>query len=405
LSDRTPNGARPGPLAGIRVVDMTIWMAGAVSGMLLADLGADVVKVEGPHGDPTRAHTAPTAGAAAGLPVRTSVSYSACNRNKRSIVLDLGADGDRALFRRLITAADVFVCNLSPSTIRKLGIDEASLRELNPSLVYAHGCGLGPAGPRADDLAQDMTGMAYAGMLFTMSPDPAEPFAPPGAMNDVITGTYLFGGILAALIRRAATGRGEIVTGSLLQSALWTQTLLVGSAANTVGASTSGRPRTEPRSALLNQYRAADGRWIAVAAINARAWAAFVAGAGIEHLVADPRFASHAAMLAHATEMRAALDQHFATQPADFWLDRLRAHGVWCGPVHHVEDVLDDEHIAANGYLTTLDDGLRTVSMPFTLSDFELPLTGGPALDRDREAILRDWGVAGAGLDGPAAAV
>jgi crotonobetainyl-CoA:carnitine CoA-transferase CaiB-like acyl-CoA transferase len=212
-------------------------------------------------------------------------------------------------------------------------------------------------------------------------------------MNDVITGTYLFAGILAALLRRAATGRGETVTGSLLQSALWTQTLLVGSAANTVGASTSGRPRTAPRSALVNQYQAEDGRWIAVAAINARAWDAFVAGAQIGHLVADPRFASHAAMLAHAVEMRAALDKHFATRPAGYWLDRLRAHGVWCGPVHHVEDVLDDEHIAANGYLTTLDDGLRTVSMPFTLSDFDQPAAGGPVLDGDREAVLTDWGI------------
>jgi crotonobetainyl-CoA:carnitine CoA-transferase CaiB-like acyl-CoA transferase len=395
LPDTTPGGERPGPLAGIHVVDMTIWMAGAVSGMLLADLGADVVKVEGRRGDPTRSHTAPTAGAAVGPPARTSVSYSACNRNKRSIALDLGDDADREVFNRLIGAADVFVSNLSPATISKLGIDEASLRERNPSLVYAHGSGLGPAGPRAGDLAQDMTGMAYAGMLFTMSPDPDEPFAPPGAMNDVITGTYLFAGILAALMRRAATGRGETVTGSLLQSALWTQALLVGSAANTVGASTSGRPRTAPRSALVNQYRAADGRWIAVAAINERAWAAFVAGARIEHLAADPRFASYAAALAHAAELRAALDEHFATKTAGYWLGRLREHGVWCGPVNHVEDVLDDEHVAANGYLTTLDDGLRTVSMPFTLSDFELPLAGGPALDADREAILNDWGVQG----------
>jgi crotonobetainyl-CoA:carnitine CoA-transferase CaiB-like acyl-CoA transferase len=250
-------------------------------------------------------------------------------------------------------------------------------------------------GPRAEDLAQDMTGMAYAGMLFTVSQQAGEPFAPPGAMNDIITGTYLFGGILAALIRRATTGQGETVTGSLLQTALWTQTMLVGSAANTVGASTTGRPRTEPRSALVNQYRAADGRWIAVAAINARAWDDFVVGAQVEHLVADPRFASHAAMLAHATEMRAALDEHFATRPAGYWLDRLRGHGVWCGPVNHIEDVLDDEHVAANGYLTTLNDGVRTVSMPFTLSDFELPLAGGPELDSGRETILNDWGVRG----------
>lgn len=398
MSDGTLPEPRSGPLAGIRVVDMTIWMAGAVSGMLLADLGADVVKIESPRGDPTRSHAAPTAGQAAVTPAAvtpaaTSISYSTCNRNKRSIALDLGSAAGRAVFGQLIAAADVFVTNMSPATVRKLGIDEASLHASNPSLVCAYGTGLGPSGPRAGDLAQDMTGMAYAGMLFTMSAIPGEPFAPPGAMNDVITGTYLFAGILAALLRRAATGRGETVTGSLLQSALWTQTLLIGSAANTAGASTSGRPRTEPRSALVNQYRAGDGRWIAVAAINARAWDAFVAGAQIEYLVADPRFASYAGVSAHASDMRAALDKHFATQPAGYWLTRLREHGVWCGPVHHLEDVLADEQVAANGYLTTLSDGLRTVSLPFTLSDFELPLAAGPALDGDRESVLRDWGI------------
>jgi crotonobetainyl-CoA:carnitine CoA-transferase CaiB-like acyl-CoA transferase len=212
-------------------------------------------------------------------------------------------------------------------------------------------------------------------------------------MNDVITGTYLFGGILAALMRRAKTGRGETVTGSLLQSALWTQTLLVGSVANTAGSSTAGRPRTEPRNALVSQYQAGDGKWIAIAAINARAWDSFVTGAQIEYLLKDPRFASYADMLAHAGDMRAALDKHFATQSAAYWLTRLRESGVWCGPVHHLEDVIDDEHIAANGYLTTLNDGLRTVSLPFTLSDYELPLAAGPVLDGDRESILRDWGV------------
>ena len=255
LSDETALDRRSGPLAGIRVVDMTIWMAGAVSAMLLADLGADVVKVEGRGGDPTRSHTAPTAGQTADVPVGPSISYSTCNRNKRSIVLDLGSAADREVFDQLIAAADVFVSNLSPATIRKLGIDEASLHARNPTLVCAYGSGMGTKGPRANDLAQDMTGMAYAGMLFTLSPDPSEPFAQPGAMNDVITGTYLFGGILAALMRRAKTGRGETVTGSLLQTALWTQTLLVGSVANTAGASTTGRPRTEPRNALVNSIR------------------------------------------------------------------------------------------------------------------------------------------------------
>ena len=148
LSDGTSPGPRSGPLDGVRVVDMTIWMAGAISGMLLADLGADVVKVEGPNGDPTRSHVAPTAGRTAGDRPGPSISYSTCNRNKRSIALDLGSAADREVFDQLIAAADVFVSNMSPATIRKLRIDEASLHARNPALVYAHGSGLGPAGPR-----------------------------------------------------------------------------------------------------------------------------------------------------------------------------------------------------------------------------------------------------------------
>ncbi|MFE5028206.1 CaiB/BaiF CoA transferase family protein [Streptomyces sp. NPDC056656] len=386
----SPDPASEPPLAGLRVVDMTIWMAGPVTGMLLADLGADVVKVESTNGDPTRSHTAPTAGS---VTTKTSISYSTFNRNKRSIALDLSSSADRGTFDRMIEQADVFITNMSPTTVTKLGIDADSLHAANPRLVYARGSGLGPTGPRANDLTQDMTGMAYAGMLFALSPDQEQPFAPPGALNDVITGTYLFSGVLAALLRRARTGRGETVTGSLLQSALWTQMGLVGSVANTKGASTTGRPRTDPRNALLNQYRAGDGRWIAVAAVNARAWDAFVTGAQIEHLVADPRFATYADMLDHSREMRVELDRHFATQPADHWLERLREHGVWCGPVNRLGDVLTDEQVAANHYLTTLSDGLRTVSMPFTLDGFEPSAAAGPDLDADRDAVLRDWGV------------
>jgi CoA:oxalate CoA-transferase len=379
------------PLAGLRVVDMTIWMAGAVTGMLLADLGADVVKVESVGGDPTRVHVAPTAGEAPSA--GTSISYATFNRNKRSIALDLAAPADRELFDGLIDRADVFITNMSPSTITKLGIDDKTLHARNPRLVHVRAAGLGTTGPRANDLAQDMTGMAYAGMLFTLSPDPDEPFAPPGALNDTITGTYLLGGVLAALIRRDRTGRGETVTGSLLQGALWTQLGLVGSLANTVGASTTGRPRTNPRNPLLNQYQCGDGRWIAVAAINVRAWNAFVTGAEIEHLLTDPRFATFDEAVANAPAMREALDRHFAAAPADYWLGRLREHGVWCGPANHLEDILTDEHVAAEGYLASLDDGRRTVAMPFTLDGHTPGNKAGPALDADRDQIVRDWAI------------
>lgn len=385
-------GTQDGPLAGVRVVDLTIWMAGPIAGMLLADLGADVVKVESSKGDPTRVHTAPTAGTS-GPKADTSISYTTCNRNKRSISLDLDEPADRRIFDELVDRADVFITNMSPSTIGKLRVGPENLQGRNPRLVYARGAGLGTRGPRANDLAQDMTGMAYAGMLFTLSPQPDEPFAPPGSMNDVLTGTVVAAGVMAALLRRARTGRGEVVTGSLLHTSLWSQMMLLGSIANTVGASTEGRPRVDPRNPLLNQYRAADGKWIAVAAINARAWPSFVAGAGIEHLLEDPRFATFDAVLAHAGEARAALDDHFAREPAASWLKRLREAGVWCGPANHLEDVLTDEQILANDYVSTLSDGTRTVTMPFALQGYQMPLNAGPALGRDRADILRDWAI------------
>jgi crotonobetainyl-CoA:carnitine CoA-transferase CaiB-like acyl-CoA transferase len=392
-ADVTATDAASAPLSGVRVVDLTIWMAGSVASMLLADLGADVVKVESGNGDPTRLHVAPTAGASA-PPESGSLSFTACNRNKRSIALDLKRGSDVDIMHSLLARADVFVTNLAGPTLRKLGLDSDVVTARYPKLIYARSAGLGTVGPRSDDLAQDMTGMAYGGLLFTMSPERGEPFAPPGAMNDVLTGTMVSFGVMAALAQRERTGRGTVVSGSLLQTSLWSQLLLVGSAANTEGASTNGRPRRDPRNALLNQYKARDGRWVAIAAINARAWLSFIATMDLEHLLEDPRFESFDAAVAHAGDLRELLDRLFATQDAEYWLARLRGAGIWCGPVNELADVVDDEHVEAEGYLSTLTDGVRTVTMPFLIADYDVPQRAGPLLDADRAQILEDWGIA-----------
>jgi formyl-CoA transferase len=276
--------------------------------------------------------------------------------------------------------------------LKKLKADEASVHAVNPNLIYARAAGLGDRGPRANDHCQDMTGMAYAGLLFTYSGRDDVPFAPPGAMNDVLTGTMVAFGTLAAILERQRTGKGQVVSGSLVQTSLWAQLLNFGSVANTTQRMVA-YDRDRPRSALVNQYRCADGRWIAVAGILPRYWPLFCEAVGAQHLIADERFADFEAMVRNSAALVPLLDAHFVTASSEHWLKRMLARGLWAGPVNHLEDLADDPQIQANQYLTTLDDGTRTVAMPFTLHGYHPGTKPGPALGADDEGVLRELGV------------
>ena len=194
-----------GPLDGIRVIDLTVWMSGAIGAMLLGDLGADVIKVEGPTGDPIRRYVPIGATDSASAPGGVNYAYALCNRNKRQVTLDLHDPGDRERLYELVRDADVVITSMRADTLVALGIDEESIKSVNPSIVYARAAGLGHAGPRAADRCQDMLGMAYAGLLFTLSPEPDEPFAPPGAINDVLDGHHA---VVRDSRRAAATRTG-----------------------------------------------------------------------------------------------------------------------------------------------------------------------------------------------------
>jgi len=378
-----------GPLQGIRVIDLTIWMSGAIGSMLLGDLGADVIKVEGPTGDPVRRYVPIGATQSASAPGGVNYAYALCNRNKRQIRLDLRDPADRDRLYELVRDADVFITSMQAETLVSLGADEESIKSVNPAIVYARAGGLGHTGPRAEDRCQDMLGMAYAGMCFTASPEQDEPFAPPGATNDVLTGTMTAFGALAALMQRQQTGLGETVHTSLLHTALWTQLVQFGTAANAPQVLLPARSRREPRSPGVNQYKCSDGRWIAVAAVTADAWARFVKALDLEFTDHEPNDQlSYAEVLAHAPRVRETLDEHFAKQPMSCWLARLEAAGVWCTPVNTLTDVMDDEQVNANGYLSTLDDGLKTVTMPFTLAGYQAPTRAARRQGEDDDAVL-----------------
>jgi crotonobetainyl-CoA:carnitine CoA-transferase CaiB-like acyl-CoA transferase len=378
-----------GPLQGIRVIDLTIWMSGAIASMLLGDLGADVIKIEGPTGDPVRRYVPIGLTESADTPGGVNYAYALCNRNKRQVTLDLRDPAGRSRLYELVRGADVFVTSMQAETLLALGADEESIKSVNPAVVYARAGGLGHAGPRANDRCQDMLGMAYAGLLFTASPEPDEPFAPPGATNDVLTGTMTAFGVLAALMRRQQSGTGETVHASLLHTALWTQLIQLGTVANAPQLLLPARSRREPRSPGVNQYKCSDGRWIAVAAVTADAWARFVKALDLG--AADPEAGgelSYAEVLADASRTRGVLDDHFAERPRSYWLERLEAAGIWCTPVNTLADVMGDEQVNANGYLSTLDDGLRTVTMPFTLAGYQAPTRAARRPGEDDDAVL-----------------
>jgi crotonobetainyl-CoA:carnitine CoA-transferase CaiB-like acyl-CoA transferase len=377
-----------GPLQGIRVIDLTIWMSGAIGAMLLGDLGADVIKIEGPTGDPVRRYVPIGSTEPANAPSGVNFAYALCNRNKRQVRLDLRDPADRERLYDLVRDAHVFITSMQAQTLVSLGADEESITSVNPAIIYAKAGGLGHTGPRANDRCQDMLGMAYGGLLFTASPESGEPFAPPGATNDVLTGTMTAFGVLAALLDRQHPGTGGTVHTSLLHTALWTQLIQLGTVANAPQLLLPARSRREPRSPGVNQYRCSDGRWIAVAAVTADAWARLVKALDVTFTDPVAGELSYAEVLAQAARVRELLDEQFAGQPRSHWLARLEEAGIWCTPVNTLAEVIGDEQVSANGYLTTLDDGLRTVAMPFTLAGYQAPARAARRPGEDDDAVL-----------------
>jgi crotonobetainyl-CoA:carnitine CoA-transferase CaiB-like acyl-CoA transferase len=384
-SNRPMQGGRGGPLAGTRVVDLTIWLSGPIAGSLLGDLGAEVVKVESLRGDPTRDHVSFGAGADKKTGKQSDFIYRIANRNKHSVALDLEAAGDRALFDSLIASADVFVTNLSPRTLRKLGLTPPDVQRLNQRIVYGRVAGFGQVGPRSDEPAQDMLGMAYSGLLTTLSGADGHPYLPPGSVNDLLAGTHLAFGILAALRQRDLDGKAQVVGTSLVQTPLWLQAMLVGSLANTVDSTATVTPTGDPKNALINQYLAADDQYIAFALLGARQWLDLTNALELVDLPGG--LSTFADSVSHPVEMAAELQERVRAKGSEYWLERLRAAGIWCSPVNRLEDVLSDRHIAANEYLTTLDDGSVAVSMPFSLDGYDPPVRAGGALDSGREEL------------------
>jgi crotonobetainyl-CoA:carnitine CoA-transferase CaiB-like acyl-CoA transferase len=380
------------PLAGVRVVELTGWVAGPQAGVILGDLGADVVKVESPHlPDPTRSHTA-----AQGLSMRTESGHLMCwetfNRNKRSLALDLSSDEGQRVLHQLVAKSDVFLTNMRAPALERLGASFEQLRAVNPSLVYGVAGGLGSRGPRANDPVVDAIGMAYSGFMYAVSALPDEPWYPHGSLTDIQTGTMVAFGIVTALFARSRANDAQYVHSSQLQSMMWLQNFNIAMAANN-GTMFDAHVYASP---AFSVYQCLDREWIAVALIHGDSpvrspWPVLFKLFGRPELADDPRFISDATRDMHRDELKAVLVSGFAQRDRDYWVDTLRSAGIMCSSIKRVTDVVEDQHVAAEGYIFELDNGLKFMRSCFDLGD--VPTKGAPDLGAHTHEILLELGL------------
>jgi formyl-CoA transferase len=382
-------------LDGIRVIDAASFIAGPVAATVMADLGAQVIKVEPPAGDTYRLRNA-------GYPPSPyNFPWIVDNRSKRGLALDLRAEAGQRVLHRLIAGADVFVTNVPLDGRARLGVRWEDLAPLNPRLIYASITAYGETGAEAARPGFDSTALwARSGLMDLVRPSPDSPPARslPG-MGDHPTGMSLFGAIMAALYHRERTGRGAMVSTSLLANGLWLNAIPVQGIL--CGARTVVRPpREEAVDALGNLYRSRDGRWFLIALTpDGRRWQDFAAAIGRPELHADPRFATPAARRTNARALIGILDAVFAAREWGEWRAMLEASGIAFGVVGTLEDVPHDAQMRDSGALVPIDDpraGARlTVSSPLAISGQEkVPATMAPGIGEHSVEILREAGLA-----------
>jgi formyl-CoA transferase len=343
-----------------------MYVQGPVCGLTLASLGADVIKIE----QVGQADDMRSFGSLFGVRLDERGKewlYASLNRNKRALALDVTSEAGRPVFERMIERADVFISNMRESALVRHGADPETLLKLNPRLIYCRGAGFGTRGPLADDPCQDTVGMAYGGFMDITSTNDV-PNYPPGSMSDVLTGTNMASGVLAGLVKRSITGKGCVVGTSQIQSLLWLQLQGVGLTATTGERLERFAPdaTTNP---LFTVYETSDG-WIAIAALRPDHWPILTEALGLEWMLDDPRFAKFGDIIRNRDEFRPLFAAHMRTESTDHWWQKLRQAGIWVAPVRRLDQLADDEHILANEYLVTYDDGFVGPPAPFEIDEW-----------------------------------
>lgn len=392
LSDGVGEGTPLLPLAGVRVLELGVWVAGPATATLLADWGATVIKLEPPSGDPLRGMANPGIGRDINPP------FELDNRGKRSVALNLASAEGRAAANRLLEASDVFVTNLRPAALGKLGMGAETLRAAYPRLIYCRVSGYGPRGDEAERASFDAAAFwARAGFMAAMQEPEHDPPMPRGGVGDHSTALGAAGAVAAALYQRERTGIGALLDISLYRAGIYVMGWDIAMAIRT-GRVAPQTGRAAAPNPILNPYLAGDGRWFYLMNLTADAhWSGFCAAIERPELEHDPRFADIRVRRRHAAELIALLDPIFRTRGRAEWGRRFDAHDVWWASVQSLEEVINDPQAeAANAWVTVPGRDGAPVRMPAGPADFDgvnsAVDTTAPEHGEHTEAVLLEHG-------------
>ena len=379
-------------LKGIRIVEQGTFITGPCAGMMLADLGADVIKVESPSGDPYRSYQGG----------QFSPHFQAYNRNKRSIALDMNTAADRDVFASLVRNADVYIQNFRPGTAERLGAGVARLQELNPQLIYCSISGFGSSGPYVDRPSYDSVAQALSGFLSVVV-DPDRPRFLGPALADAITGIYAAYGVLGALFERTRTGRGRCVEVSMLE-AMAHFAVEPFAAFFALGQVPTSSDR--PRLAQAYILRTADAQLIAIHLSSLeKFWTGLLEALDDPALAADERFRTRQGRIDHYEALGTQLDASFARQPLPYWVERMGRFDVPFAPINRVDQVVNDPQVEHLGLMVPVDaahGGARAVRPPVQFDGERASrVLTAPLLDEHGELIRNRLAQAASWPDAP----